>query len=154
MADTDTTPGANSRFGIVAGRFNSAITERLLAGASDTLRRYGVADRNITVVWVPGAFEIPLAAQAMAQTGDYDGLVAVGAVIRGDTPHFEYVAGECSRGISNVMLEYGIPIGFGVLTVNTVEQAMERAGTKAGNKGADAAAAALEMVSVLKRLRA
>ena len=146
--------GLNTRFGIVAGRFNSLITERLLAGAADTLRRHGVDDDDITVIWVPGAFEIPLAAQAMAETRNYDALVALGAVIRAATPHFDYVAGECSRGISRVILEHGIPIGFGVLTVNSVEQAMERAGTKSGNKGVDAATAALEMVAVLKRLRA
>ncbi|MDH3637265.1 MAG: 6,7-dimethyl-8-ribityllumazine synthase [Gammaproteobacteria bacterium] len=158
MTETKVYPGdlqgLNTRFGIVVGRFNSLITERLLTGASDTLHRHGVDRDNITVIWVPGAFEIPLAAKAMAETGKFEALVALGAIIRGATPHFDYVAAECSRGISRVSLEHGIPIGFGVLTVNSVEQANERAGTKSGNKGVDAATAALEMVNVLRELRA
>ena len=144
--------GENLRIGIVVARFNSAITDDLLAGATETLRRYGVAATDVTVVRVPGAFEIPLAAKALARTERYDGLVALGAVIRGDTPHFDYVAGECARGISRVGLEYTIPIAFGVLTVNTLEQAVERSGTKAGNKGVDAAMAVLEMIHVLREL--
>ncbi len=142
----------SARFGIVVGRFNSFVVESLLSGAMDCLRRHGVKEDRITVVHVPGAFEIPLAAQRLAATNEFDALVALGAVIRGGTPHFDYVAGECSKGLAQVMMQRDLPIGFGVLTVDTIEQAIERAGTKAGNKGVEAAMSALEMVSVLRQL--
>ena len=141
-----------ARFAIVAGRFNSYIVDHLLAGAIDTLVRHGVEAKSVDVVHTPGAFEIPLAAQRVAATKQYDGIIALGCVIRGATPHFDYVAGECAKGIAAVALKFDVPIAFGVLTVDTIEQAVERAGTKAGNKGAEAAMSALEMVSLLKRL--
>ena len=142
-----------ARFGIVLARFNGFIGEQLLAGTVDTLVRHGADPANIDVVRVPGAFEIPLALKAMATGGRYDGLIALGAVIRGATPHFDYVAGECTKGLAQVGMQYDIPIGFGVLTVDSIEQAIERAGTKAGNKGADAALTVLEMVNLMKKLR-
>ena len=141
-----------ARFGIVVGRFNGFIGESLLSAAIDTLVRHGASEGDIEVVRVPGAYEIPLAAKRMAASKKYDALIALGAVIRGATPHFDYVAGECSRGLSQVSLQFDIPVGFGVLTVDSIEQAIERAGTKAGNKGADAAMAALEMVNLLRNL--
>jgi len=144
--------GARARYAIIASRFNSFIVEKLLAGAVDALRRHGVPESNITVAWVPGAFELPLMAQKLAQSGKYQALIAVGAVIRGGTPHFEYVAGECTKGLAGVSMQFGIPLGFGVLTVENIEQAIERAGTKAGNKGVDAALSALEMVSLLDQV--
>ena len=142
-----------ARFGIVLARFNGFIGEQLLAGAVDALVRHGADPAGIDVVRVPGAFEIPLALKTMAAGGRYDALIALGAVIRGATPHFEYVAGECTKGLSQVSMQYDIPIGFGVLTVDSIEQAIERAGTKAGNKGADAALTVLEMVNLMKKLR-
>jgi len=142
-----------ARFGIVLARFNGFIGERLLEGALDTLVRHGADRSNIDLVRVPGAFEMPLALKTLAAAGKYDALIALGAVIRGATPHFDYVAGECAKGISQVGLQYDIPVGFGVLTVDTIEQAIERAGTKAGNKGVDAALTVLEMVNLLKKLR-
>ncbi|MFL6623444.1 MAG: 6,7-dimethyl-8-ribityllumazine synthase [Sulfurifustaceae bacterium] len=142
-----------TRFGIVLSRFNSFIGEQLLAGALEALRQHGTAVGDIDIVRVPGAFEIPLALKALATSGRYDALIALGAVIRGETPHFEYVAGECARGVSRVSLDHGLPVAFGVLTVNTTEQATARAGTKGDNKGADAAIAAIEMASLLKKLR-
>ena len=142
-----------ARFGIVLARFNGFIGEQLLAGAVDALVRHGADPAGIDVVRVPGAFEIPLALKTMATGGRYDALIALGAVIRGATPHFEYVAGECTKGLSQVSMQYDIPIGFGVLTVDSIEQAIERAGTKAGNKGADAALTVLEMVNLMKKLR-
>ncbi len=142
----------NARFGIVVGRFNNFVVDSLLAGAIDTLRRHGAADKNVEVVKVPGAYEIPLAAKRMAASGKYDAIIALGAVIRGGTPHFEFVAGECSKGLATVMLESGLPVAFGVLTVDTIEQAIERAGTKAGNKGVEATLSAIEMVNVLGQL--
>jgi 6,7-dimethyl-8-ribityllumazine synthase len=142
-----------ARFGIVLSRFNSFIGERLLEGALDALVRHGADPGNIEVVRVPGAFEMPLALKGMAQAKKYDALIAVGCVIRGGTPHFEYVAGECTKGVAQVMQEFDVPIAFGVLTVDTIEQAVERAGTKAGNKGVEAALSAVEMVNVLKKLR-
>ena len=142
-----------SRFAIVLARFNEFIGERLLDGAIDTLVRHGADRSNIEVVRVPGAFEMPLALKTLAAAGKYDALIALGAVIRGATPHFDYVAGECAKGISQVSLQFDVPIGFGVLTVDTIEQAIERAGTKAGNKGVDAALTVLEMVNLLKKLR-
>lgn len=140
------------RVGIILGRFNSFIGDRLLEGAVDALVRHGGDEGNIEVVRVPGAYEMPLVAKRMAASGHYDALIALGAVIRGATPHFDYVAGECSKGLTQVSMDSGVPVGFGVLTVDTIEQAIERAGTKAGNKGADAALAAIEMVNVLRQL--
>ena len=141
-----------AHFAIVAGRFNSFIVEHLINGAVDTLVRHGVEAKTIDVIHTPGAFEIPLAAQRLAATKQYDGIIALGCVIRGATPHFDYVAGECAKGIAAVALKFDVPISFGVLTVDTIEQAVERAGTKAGNKGAEAAMSALEMASLLNRL--
>jgi len=140
------------KIGLVVGRFNSYIVESLVAGAIDTIIRHGGSKDNITQVLVPGAFEIPVAAQKMADSGDYDAIVALGAVIRGGTPHFDYVAGECVKGLGQIQLQTGVPVSFGVLTVDTIEQAIERAGTKAGNKGGEAALAAIETVNVLKQL--
>jgi len=139
-------------YAIVVGRFNSFVTESLLEGALDTLKRHGVTDDNITVVRIPGAYEMPLVAQRLATSDKYTAIIAIGAVIRGGTPHFDYVAGECSKGLATVSLQTNIPIAFGVLTVDSIEQAIERAGTKAGNKGADAALSAIEMVSLLNKL--
>ena len=141
-----------SRFAIVVGRFNSFIVEHLLNGAVDTLVRHGADRGNIEVIYVPGAFEIPLAAQSAAATSRYDAIITLGAVIRGSTPHFDYVAGESAKGVANVALQQKMPVVFGVLTVDTIEQAIERAGTKACNKGAEAALTAIEMVSLLKQL--
>ncbi len=143
-----------ARFVLLASRFNSFVVESLLEGALDTLRRHGAEESDLHVVRVPGAFEMPLAAARLAKTGDYDAIVALGAVIRGGTPHFEYVAGECTKGLAGVSMQHDIPVGFGVLTVDTIEQAIERAGTKAGNKGAEAALSAIEMVNVLRNLDA
>ena len=141
------------RFAIVLSRFNSLIGDRLLEGALDTLRRHGAADDDVTLARVPGAFEIPLVASEMAKTGRYEAVICLGAVIRGATAHFDYVAGPLASGLANVAVETGIPILFGVLTTDTIEQALERAGTKAGNKGADVAAAAIEMANLLKTIR-
>lgn len=141
-----------AKFTLVVGRFNSAIVDNLCAGAIDTLRRQGVPEANITVVRVPGAYEMPLAAKKVAVKGETDAIIALGAVIRGGTPHFDFVAGECSSGLARVALDYDIPIAFGVLTTDTIEQAVDRSGTKAGNKGADAAMTALEMVSLLRNI--
>jgi len=140
------------RYVLVVGRWNSFVVESLVSGALDTLRRHGVGDDRITLVRAPGAFEIPLVCKKLAEKKQYDAIIALGAVIRGGTPHFEYVAGECTKGLAQVMMEYGVPVAFGVLTVDTIEQAIERAGTKAGNKGAEAASSALEMVSLLGNL--
>jgi len=140
------------RVGIVVGRFNSFIGERLLEGALDALIRHGADDSQITVARVPGAFEIPLATQKMAKSGRYDVLICLGAVIRGSTPHFDYVASEVSKGIAHVSLETGVPVAFGVLTVDTIEQAIERAGTKAGNKGFDAAMTVIEIANLFKEM--
>ena len=148
----DFTPLQNARFALVAARFNSFIVQSLVNGAVDTLRRHGVPESNLDLIWTPGSFELPLAAQRLAASERYNGLVALGAVIRGGTPHFEYVAGECTKGLASVSLRYSIPIGFGVLTVDSIDQAVERAGTKAGNQGAEAALSVLEMVSLLRRL--
>jgi len=142
-----------ARFGIVLGRFNGFIGERLLDGALDTLARHGVEAAQVEVVRVPGAFEIPLALKAMAAGKKFDALIALGAVIRGATPHFDFVAGECAKGLAQVMMQYDLPVAFGVLTVDSIEQAIERAGTKAGNKGVDAALSVIEMVNLLKKLR-
>ncbi len=142
----------DGRFAIVVSRFNSFITQSLLEGCLDTLRRHGVDDAGITVAWAPGAFELPLVVKRMARGKAYDAVIALGAVIRGGTPHFEYVAGETTKGLASVMMEHEMPVAFGVLTVDTIEQAIERAGTKAGNKGAEAALSALEMISLLRKL--
>lgn len=156
MAELTTIEGVfaagEARFALVASRFNSFVVESLIAGAVDTLRRHGVANDRITLVRAPGAYELPLVIQKVAVSGKYDSIIALGAVIRGGTPHFEYVAGECTKGIAMVSLQSGIPVAFGVLTVDTIEQAIERSGTKAGNKGAEAALSALEMVSLLGKL--
>jgi 6,7-dimethyl-8-ribityllumazine synthase len=140
------------RFGIIAARFNDFVVEPLIRGALDALRRHGVGDKQIDLVRVPGAFDIPIAARKMALSHRYDALLALGAVIRGQTPHFDYVAGECAGGIARIALESGVPIAFGVLTTDTAEQAVDRAGGKAGNKGADAALVAVEMANLLRRL--
>lgn len=137
------------RFGIIVSRFNSFISDRLLEGAIDTLTRHGANSEQITVIKAPGAFEIPLVAQKMASSNKYDALICLGAVIRGGTPHFEYVSSEMTKGIASVSLQSGLPIAFGVLTTDSVEQAIERAGTKAGNKGVEAAMSAIEMVNLL-----
>lgn len=142
----------NARFCLVVARFNSFVVESLLAGAVDTLKRHGAEEGDLTIVRVPGAFEMPVAVERVAARGGYDAIIAIGAVIRGGTPHFEYVAGECVKGIAHVSLKHGIPVAFGVLTVDTIEQAIERAGTKAGNKGAEAAMSAIEMVDLLRNL--
>ncbi|EON87952.1 6,7-dimethyl-8-ribityllumazine synthase [Plesiomonas shigelloides subsp. oncorhynchi] len=142
-----------ARVAVVVARFNSFINESLLDGALDALKRIGqVADDNITLVRAPGAYELPLIARRLAKTGNYDAIIALGTVIRGGTAHFEYVAGECSKGLAQVMMESDIPVAFGVLTTETIEQAIDRAGTKAGNKGAEAALTALEMVNVLNAI--
>lgn len=143
---------AGGRYAIVVGRWNSFVVEHLLEGAVDTLKRHGVAQSNITVVRAPGAFEIPLVCQRVAKTGNYDAIVALGAVIRGGTPHFEYVAGECTKGLAQVSMDSDLPVAFGVLTVDSIEQAIERSGTKAGNKGAEAALSAIEMFSLLSKI--
>ena len=140
------------KFGIVAGRFNEFISSKLLGGAIDALIRHGAEESNIEVTWVPGAFEIPLAASKMAASKKFDAVICVGAVIRGSTPHFDYVSSEVSKGIAKVSLDTGLPVIFGVLTTDTIEQAIERAGTKAGNKGYDAAVTAIEMANLLKAL--
>jgi 6,7-dimethyl-8-ribityllumazine synthase len=142
----------NARFCLVVSRFNSFIVENLLSGAIDALKRHGAEDGDINIVRVPGAFEMPVAIGQIARKGGYDAIIAIGAVIRGGTPHFDYVAGECVKGIAQVSLTHGIPVAFGVLTVDTIEQAIERAGTKAGNKGAEAAISAVEMVNLLRQL--
>ena len=140
-------------FGIVAGRFNEIVSQRLVDGAVDALLRHGAADDAITVVWVPGSFEIPIAARELAEHGGVDAVVCLGAVIRGETAHFDYVAGEAARGVGAVHAATGIPATFGVLTVDTLEQALDRAGGKHGNKGADAALAAVEIISLVRALR-
>lgn len=143
---------SGGRYALVVGRWNSFVVEHLLEGALDTLKRHGVAPQQLSVVRVPGAFEIPLACQRLARTGQYAAIIALGAVIRGGTPHFEHVAGACTRGVTQVSLSCDIPVAFGVLAVDSIEQAIERSGTKAGNKGAEAAQSALEMVSLLGQL--
>ena len=142
----------DAKFSIVVARFNSFVVESLLSGAIDALVRQGVAESNIEVIRVPGAFELPLAVKQVAQKRKPDAIIALGAVIRGGTPHFDYVAGECTKGVASVMLDTDIPVSFGVLTTDTIEQAIERSGTKAGNKGHEAAITALEMVSLLNKV--
>ena len=144
--------GEGVRVAIACGRFNDLITERLLAGARDGLLRHGVDEASITEAWVPGAFELPLAASRLASSGEYDAVICLGAVIRGATGHYEHVAGQCAAGIARVALDTGVPVVFGVLTTDTIEQALERAGTKAGNKGFEAASVAIEMADLLRQL--
>lgn len=142
------------RFGLIASRFNPVIVESLVQGAVDALGRHGARAPQIAIVRVPGAYDIPVIARRLALSGRFDALIALGAVVRGDTPHFDYVAGECAAGLMRIALDTGVPISFGVLTTDTMEQAADRAGGKAGNKGADAALAALELASLLRRLDA
>ncbi|MBH1941154.1 6,7-dimethyl-8-ribityllumazine synthase [Mobilitalea sibirica] len=144
--------GSGLKFGIVAGRFNEFIGGKLISGAMDALIRHGVSENDIELTWVPGAFEIPLAAKKLVKTKRYDGVICLGAVIKGSTPHFDYVSSEVSKGIAHVSLETEVPVIFGVLTTDTIEQAIERAGTKAGNKGYDAAITAIEMANLLKQI--
>ncbi len=146
--------GEGLRVGVVVARFNQFVTRRLLEGALEALRLHQVREEDITVVWVPGAFEVPQAARQMAASGQCDAVVCLGAVIRGETPHFDYVAAEAAKGVSSVALTTGVPVVFGILTTNDTQQAIDRAGGKAGNKGYDAALAALEMVSVMRQLQA
>jgi 6,7-dimethyl-8-ribityllumazine synthase len=141
------------RFAILVARFNSFITERLLAGALDALKRHGCADSDIEIVKVPGSWEMPLVCRELAGAKKHDAIICLGAVIRGDTPHFDYVAGEAAKGLSQVAADTGVPVAFGVLTCNTLEQAIDRAGAKGGNKGFDAATTAIEMADLLRRLR-
>ncbi|MBI5521636.1 MAG: 6,7-dimethyl-8-ribityllumazine synthase [Desulfarculus sp.] len=140
------------KFALVVGRFNDFIGSKLMEGALDTLKRHGANEDDITVAWVPGSFEIPLVAGKLAMSGKYDAVITLGAVIRGATPHFDYVAAEVSKGVAQVGMQSGVPVIFGVLTTDTIEQAIERAGTKAGNKGADCARAAIEMVDLLRKI--
>ena len=140
------------RFAFVAARFNDFVVEPLIRGALDALKRHGASEKQIEIVRVPGAFDMPIVARKLALSRRYDALIALGAVVRGQTPHFDYVAGECASGLARIALESGVPIAFGVLTTDTMEQAVDRAGGKAGNKGADAALAAIEMANLLRRL--
>lgn len=144
--------GSGLKVGIVASRFNELLSSRLVGGAKDAFKRHGVADEDVDIAWVPGAFEIPMVAAKMAESGRYSAVVALGVVIRGATPHFEYVAAEVSKGVAKVSLDTGVPVAFGVVTADSIEQAVERAGTKQGNKGWDAASAAIEMANLLKKL--
>ncbi|NGQ97408.1 6,7-dimethyl-8-ribityllumazine synthase [Brevibacillus sp. SYP-B805] len=143
--------GTGLRIGIVAGRFNEFIVSKLVAGAADALKRHGVHEEDVELAWVPGAFEIPLIARKMAESGKYDAVITLGAVIRGSTPHFDYVCSECAKGVASASLSTGIPVIFGVLTTESIEQAIERAGTKAGNKGWEAAVAAIEMANLSRQ---
>ena len=142
----------DARIALLVSRFNSFIVESLLSGAVDTLKRHGAEDHDLQIVRVPGAFEMQLAAKRLAASQRYEAIIALGAVIRGGTPHFEYVAGECTKGLSMVSMQYDLPVAFGVLTVDSIEQAIERAGTKAGNKGAEAAMSAIEMINLLREI--
>ncbi|MCR8963552.1 6,7-dimethyl-8-ribityllumazine synthase [Brevibacillus halotolerans] len=142
--------GSGLRIGVVAGRFNELIVSKLVSGALDTLKRHGVEEAQIEMAWVPGAFEIPLMAKKMAETARFDAIITLGAVIRGSTPHFDYVCNECAKGVAALSMSSGVPIIFGVLTTDNIEQAIERAGTKAGNKGCEAAASAIEMANLAR----
>lgn len=144
--------GEGLRFGLVVGRFNEFITNRLLSGALDALKRHGVAEEDVEIAWVPGAFEVPLAARKMIEKRRFNAIICLGAVIRGATPHFEYVAAEVAKGIARISMETGVPVAFGIITADTIEQAIERAGTKAGNKGWSAAVTAIEMANLLKNM--
>ncbi|OZG71453.1 6,7-dimethyl-8-ribityllumazine synthase [Hahella sp. CCB-MM4] len=154
VVEGDFLQGAGADYAIVVGRFNSFVVESLLEGAIDALKRHGVKESQITVYRVPGAYEMPVMVKQVADKQKPDAIIALGAVIRGGTPHFEYVAGECAKGLGQVALQTGIPVAFGVLTVDSIEQAIERSGTKAGNKGAEAALSALEMVGVIQQVGA
>jgi 6,7-dimethyl-8-ribityllumazine synthase len=143
--------GTELKIGIVVGRFNEFITSKLLGGAEDALKRHGVDDANVTIAWVPGAFEIPLVAKQMAASKKYDAVITLGTVIRGSTPHFDFVCNEAAKGVANAGYQHDIPVIFGVLTTDTIEQAIERAGTKAGNKGWEAATNAIEMANLMKK---
>ena len=163
MANKETQPGcrelqgdltaAKLRFAVVVSRFNAFITERLLQGALDGLRRAGASDQEITVVRVPGAFEIPVAAKHLAESGQYDAVLCLGTIIRGETPHFEYISAEASKGIAAAALESGVPVSFGILTVENLEQAVDRAGLKSGNKGFEAAMTAVEMANLVRKIQ-
>ena len=144
--------GKGLKFGVVVSRFNEFITNKLLSGAQDALKRHDVADEDIDIAWVPGAFEIPVVAKKMAQSNKYNAVICLGAVVRGSTPHFEYVASEVSKGIAKISLDTGLPVTYGVVTADTLEQAIERAGTKAGNRGFDAAVDAIEMANLMKNI--
>ncbi len=144
--------GTGLKVGIVISRFNELLSSRLLGGAQDALARHDVAEKDVDVAWVPGAFEVPLVAKKMADSGRYDAVIALGVIIRGGTPHFDFVASEASKGIAKASLDSGVPVMFGIITADTIEQAVERAGTKAGNKGWDAALAAIEMANLAKAL--
>jgi len=144
--------GAGKKFGVVVSRFNEFITSRLLSGAQDCFQRHGVSEDDVDVVWVPGSFEIPVASLRAAQSGRYNAVVCLGAVIRGQTPHFNYIAAEVSKGVAHVGISTGVPTIYGIITADTIEQAVERAGTKSGNKGADAAASAIEMANLFDKL--
>ena len=141
------------KFAIVASRFNDFITRELISGCQDTLNRHGVEEKDLSLVWVPGAFEIPLAAQRLAKSKSYDAVICLGTVIRGATPHFDYIASQVAKGIAKVSQDSGLPVIFGVITADTIEQAVERAGTKDGNKGRDAALSAIEMVNLLEKIK-
>lgn len=143
---------SKGKYALIVSRWNSFVVESLKDGALDTLRRHGIKDENITIYYAPGAFEFPLVAQKITAKNQYDAIIALGAVIRGGTPHFDYVAGECTKGLAQVSLNSGVPVTFGVLTVDSIEQAIERSGTKAGNKGVEAASTALEMVSLINNI--
>jgi 6,7-dimethyl-8-ribityllumazine synthase len=145
--------GKGKKFGIIASRFNDFITKELVSGCLDTLARHGAQAQDVTVAWTPGAFEIPLVAQKMARAKSYDALICLGTVIRGSTPHFDYIAAEVAKGIAKVSLDAGLPVIFGVITADTIEQAIERAGTKDGNKGRDAALSAIEMANLLVQVK-
>lgn len=142
--------GSGLKFAVVVSRFNEFITNRLLSGAEDALNRHGVREEDVTVIWVPGVFEIPLAAKKIAETGEYDAVITLGTVIRGATPHFDFVSNEVAKGVANIALQTGVPVIFGVITTENIEQAIERAGTKAGNKGWEAAVGAIEMGNLYK----
>jgi len=144
--------GTGLKVGIVVSRFNEFITSKLLGGAGDALKRHGVEEADVSVTWVPGAFEIPMIAKKLARTGNYDAVITLGTVIRGATPHFEYVSGEVAKGVANLGMQEEIPVIFGVLTTDTIEQAIERAGTKAGNKGWEAAVSAIEMANLIRSI--
>jgi 6,7-dimethyl-8-ribityllumazine synthase len=145
--------GAGKRFGLVASRFNDFITKKLVEGAIDTLVRHGVQDADISLAWVPGSFEVPVVALSMAKSKNFDAVICLGTIIRGGTVHFEYIANECAKGVASVSLQTGIPCIFGVITADSIEQAVERAGTKQGNKGKDAALNAIEMANLLEKIK-
>ena len=143
----------DAKIGIVVARFNEFIVSKLVSGAIDCLKRHEMNEDDLTLAWVPGGFEVPVAAKKLAETGKYDAIICLGAVIRGATPHFDYVCAEASKGIAQVSMQYGLPVAFGILTTDTIQQAIERAGTKAGNKGVDCAMAAMEMVNLFKEIK-